>query len=278
MSTPISSNEVLNAFETVSPILPIILDNDASFAIADTQKFLKVHNSPNLTLKTIEGEAIPEGGAAREAINSGEVIIRTVPKEVYGVPFKSYAIPVKGKDGSIEGVVLVGKSLAKKNKVLELSQHLSVSAQQISDAIGLLTKSVNNLANMNMDIANNVKQTNETTKDTDSIIQFVEGVSSQTNLLGLNAAIESARAGEYGRGFNVVAKEIRKLSLSTTESIKKIDSVLKNISSSIKNITENITNSNELLQEQASAFQEIAASIEELNSAVQTMESLAEKI
>jgi len=278
MNKPISSNDVLNAFETISLVLTIILDDEVSFSIADREKFLKVYDSSNLPLNNVAGQAIPEGGAAREAINTGKVIIKTVPKEIFGIPFKSYAIPVKGKDDNAESVILVGKSLAKKNSVLDMSQHLSDSAGQITDAINSLALDVNNLANMNMDIANNMKQTSKLTEETDMIIEFVKGISSQTNLLGLNAAIEAARVGESGKGFNIVAKEIRKLSTSTTESVKKIDDLLKNVRSSIESIADNVNKSNQIYQQQASALQEIAASLEELSSTAQMMEKLSEKI
>ena len=114
---------------------------------------------------------------------------------------------------------------------------------------------------MNQQLLGETKEANERTKDTDDILTFIQGVSSQTNLLGLNAAIEAARAGEAGKGFNVVAQEIRKLSNSSNESIKKIDSVIKHISSSINSINNNLTKSNDVSQNQSAALEEIAASI-----------------
>lgn len=278
MDKLISSNEVIEAFETISPILSIILDDEASFSIADREKFLKVFDSPNLSLNNTVGQALPEKGAAREAIETGKVIIKTVPKEVFGIPFKSYAIPVKGKDDNVEYIILVGKSLVKKNSVLDMSQQLSDSAEQITGAINTLASDVNNLVNMNEEITSNIEQASKLTKETDMIIEFIKGISSQTNLLGLNAAIEAARVGELGKGFNIVASEIRKLSTSTTESVKKIEKFLDNLKISIEGITDNVVKSNQIFKQQVSALQEIAASIEELSSTAQKMEILSEKI
>jgi len=97
-------------------------------------------------------------------------------------------------------------------------------------------------------------------------------------MLGLNATIEAARAGEAGRGFKVVATEIRKLSTSTSESVKEVDVVLKNIANSIKTINEKVSKSTAVFEDQAATLQEIAASLEELNSTAQMMENLSGKI
>ncbi|AKN31308.1 chemotaxis protein [Clostridium carboxidivorans P7] len=130
----------------------------------------------------------------------------------------------------------------------------------------------------NENILQEVKDAAENVSGTDNILKFVQNISSQTNLLGLNAAIEAARAGDSGRGFSVVAEEIRKLSSNSNDSIKKIDEVLKKIEKSVINISNKVNESNTVFNAQASAIEEITASIDKLSSTAQILEELSQKL
>jgi len=278
MHNSISDNYIIDSFYNLLPYFPFMFDDDVSFGITDTQKYLKVQNSKSLVLKIKEGDKIPSSGAAYDAMKSGEVIVKIVPKEVYGVPFKSYAIPIKNEYNEVVGSILMGRSLANRNEILSLSQNLTISLSEISKAISALSSGVQNVLNMNNDIYTKVQVADESSKKTDDILKFIQGISTQTNMLGINAAIEAARAGELGKGFTVVASEIRKLSSSTSESVKQIDEVLKSISSSINNISSNINESNLIFEDQVATLEQIAASIEELNASSKSLISLSEKI
>jgi len=97
-------------------------------------------------------------------------------------------------------------------KVVEQS---SMQIKQLAEAIGYSTKQMN-------DLREHVQQIN-------SVLTVIKAVADQTNLLALNAAIEAARAGEQGRGFAVVADEVRSLAQRTQESTGEIETVIANI-------------------------------------------------
>lgn len=274
----ISENEALNSFSSLIQYLPYFFEDKVAFGITDREVFVYEENPEDLPLKIKVGSAIAEGGAVYEAIKTGKVIIKDVPKEIYGCPFKSYAVPIKDENQRIVGCIVVGKSVERKVALNENISQLSTALESISSAIGNFSTGVQQVAGMNVDILAKVQVADENSKDTDGILNFIQGIAAQTNMLGLNAAIEASRAGEAGKGFKVVATEIRKLSTSTSESVKQVDSVLKNIGATIKSINGQISESNEVFQKQAATIEEISAAIEELNATAHKLKELALQI
>lgn len=277
MSNFIFENEILNAFNKLLPYLSVFFDNEASFAITDTEKYLVNEVCPTLPLKADPGTQIPNGGAAYKAIHTGEIMTSKVPKEVYGTPFRSYAVPIK-ENGIVVGCILMGKSLKKSFDLQSAYKNQSSALQQISNAIGDLSSDLQNAVKMNDEILKNVTEAEENTKVTDEVLSLIKHISARTNLLGLNATIEAARAGDSGKGFHVVAQEVQKLSNTTNESLKKIGVVLKQINDSIKEVTEKINNAALAYQSQTASIEEIAASVQELTASSKVLEDMADNI
>lgn len=93
----------------------------------------------------------------------------------------------------------------------------------------------------------NVSMLSEKSRAIEEIIEVMESIADQTNLLALNATIEAARAGDAGRGFSVVADEIRKLSIESQESTQQVNEIIEGISKDIEDVVGSISNtSNEV--------------------------------
>jgi uncharacterized protein YukE len=278
MNDQITTHQLLDSFYEVVPYLSNLFEDDAAFALTDTQKFLLVENGNQLKFNILAGDLIPVGGAIRETLNSGKVTVMDVPAAVYGIPFKSYAVPIFDKGRKVIGVLTLGKSLERRNNLVSMINSLSTGIVQIAESTNSVSTGIEQLKNMNAEISVKVNEANESTRNTDGILDFVKDISTQTNLLGLNAAIEAARAGDAGRGFTVVAGEIRKMSASTNDSIGQIDTVLKSINASITAISSRITESNHIFIEETQEFKTIVNSISELNTTAKKLEGMLEHL
>ncbi len=137
------------------------------------------------------------------------------------------------------------------------------------------------------DIAKKISDTNEAVAKINVAIQSIESIATQTNLLSLNASIEAARAGEAGRGFSIVAEEIRTLADSSAQSAKEIKQIvgevvdLSNDSVNISNRVREVINTQQVdihkAQESFSKLSEtVASSIEEINVIKQIAGSMSE--
>jgi RNase P/RNase MRP subunit p29 len=273
-----SELDLLEAFKMVMPYLPNFFEDEISVALTDTKQFLVNQACDSIPLKAGYGDPIPQNGAGYKAIATKQTIVQEVPKEVYGVPFKSYAVPLKNANGEVVGAVMLARNIERSKKLSKISQDMAQTYKQVNDASCLLLSEIQELANINQDILDKSVQASEQTNGTTEILKFIEKISTQSNLLGLNASIEAARAGEAGRGFQVVAEEIRKMSLNTTESIKKISHVLAYIRTSIQDISSEMGNSNEMFQKQINVLEEITASFEEMDKTVHDIEEMSQKI
>jgi len=112
-------------------------------------------------------------------------------------------------------------------------------------------------------------------KDVTEIVETVEKIAEQTNLLALNASIEASRAGEYGRGFTVVAMEIRKLAEGSREAVQNINDILKAFVMEIDGLVTDIEDQYSILDDEKSSLNNLSI---ETSHTVESIQSVANLI
>ncbi|NOI73241.1 methyl-accepting chemotaxis protein [Vibrio owensii] len=161
------------------------------------------------------------------------------------------ALVVQNAEVAVNAASAASKSAEKGQQVIQASE------QQMQALLSTMMKAVpvvEELANNNASIT--------------EILTVIEGISEQTNLLALNAAIEAARAGEQGRGFAVVADEVRNLASRTQSSVGEIRDVIASVQTGTQAVVGAITEGNQKAQ----------SSAEQVNMAVEELQSIFESI
>ncbi len=268
---------ILSHFVYLADYLPEFFHEDIIIGVTNTEKFIFQSINENIPVTVKAGDPVTKGDGMYEAMHYGKTYSVIIPKEKFGVTYKSTTVPIRDKNGVIIGAFGIGRSLENQVKINSLAENLSNSLQEISKAVTQISNNVQELVKSNTEILQVAQTTKEETEKTDEVLNFLNNIAKQTNLLGLNASIEAARVGKHGRGFDIVAQEIRQLSFSSSESMKEIETTLNRVKVLVEDMVDNISKTDEIFREQAFAIEEMTANIEELTSLSVFLEEISGK-
>ena len=144
-------------------------------------------------------------------------------------------------------------------------------AQQSQDTISELINDVDSAVD-------SVNEMSEKTQGINSILDVISGIAEQTNLLALNAAIEAARAGEHGRGFAVVADEVRNLASRTKDSTEEVETALESLLQGTQVVATSMDNTKARCEETVTSSGEVAESLDSMSSFVNEIHGLSAQI
>lgn len=121
------------------------------------------------------------------------------------------------------------------NEAMSSTHQVNTKAIESQTVVGDSLEAINNLASEVSEIGSLISGLHSTTSNISNVIGVIKGIADQTNLLALNAAIEAARAGEQGRGFAVVADEVRTLAQRTQDSTIEIEDIINQLQNEANN-------------------------------------------
>lgn len=187
-------------------------------------------------------------------------------------------------DGTPQQLIAVMRDMTLEEREKEKATHMRTQIDNLSNGISEILSGVHSITIQAQDLAkaqeSSVKAADAAQKSAEStreISSLIRGIAEEINLLGLNAAIESARAGEHGKGFAVVADQVRKLAISSSDATGDIEVSLEEMKRLIIVILNHMDQISELISSQAALTQQVNASVDEINELGKQLVQIAEQ-
>jgi len=272
---------VAAAFEDFAPILADMFNEGAFIYMTDLEKVAYRQPSEKFDMPSIGiGYKLQETDVASKAIKSKQPQFAEIDASKYGEPIFVVSHPLYNEDNGTEIVATLGFVTPKKVafQLREISENVENGLTDISKAIEQLAISASEIHVNEQQLNSNIKEILVLSEEINEVSTFIKKIANETKMLGLNASIEAARAGEEGKGFSVVAQEIRKLSDQSISTVPRIKKLTDDIKAKVGEVSEKSKNSLASSEEQASASEEITASVEEITARSEELSKISKLI
>lgn len=268
---------MLEPYVQAANFLNDLIFDDVNVSVWDLEKCLTYKPGKTMPLMMNQpGDPIKEVMAVYQAIQEKRRIVKRINKsELYNQSYIVTSLPIFSAVGQVAGGMSVSQMTTQQDEMQSM-------AAELRDSINILASTTEEISSQTQEIAATcqsvlmaAQESLKRTKQTDDVLEFIKTIAAQTNLLGLNAAIESARVGEQGRGFKVVADEIRKLAANSINYVEQINGILKNIKTDGQNTYTQIEHIENAIMGIAQAITDVTQAVQKANTMALNLDDMA---
>ena len=271
-----TAQELLDWLAYSMPVVQAAMHEDAGISLTDREKFLLYKPGKNLDLKVPPGAPVKPGSSVHRAMQERRRLALRFDSSMYGLPYIAVAMPIFDEAREVIGAIAITQPVELQESIKRMSGGLldNISAlAATSEEISAQTEEIAASSRLLTDMA---RQSQARAKETDQVLGLIRNIASQTNLLGLNAAIEAARVGAQGRGFGVVAEEIRKLAGTSAESVNEVATIIAAIRKDSEVTYTQMNDMQNAIGQIAAAVSQIAESVQRITQNASELDRIAE--
>lgn len=273
-------HSVIKAFDDLAEPLAEAFPEGAFLLITDLEKVIGHHGSKKFDIPAISvGIPIGKGTTTEKCIQKNMQVTMDASAKLFGMPTRIMSIPLREPDNQkLIGTfnLLLPRVLAE--NLHDLAAKLSANIQEIASQMEQVAASASEISINGIQLLDRTNEVSRISLEINQILDFIKNVADQTKILGINASIEAARAGDHGRGFKVVAEEIRKLSDHSKGNADRIRILTKEIGNKISVMCEASEGTLRQGQEQAASTQEVSAFVMEMSQMAEKLDEVAQNI
>lgn len=271
----------LESVVKIAPHLPLWFDQDTSIYVSDIEKILVAVNHPNVNLGVYEGQPLDtlKRTLTYKALQSKRRAVAYVDKNSsqFGMPYVAIANPIE-EDNRVVGVMSVVMSTENVDALITIGAEIMATLEEIY-------ASSENLSAQSQEFSATIKHMDGETIHVKNdlalvgnITSEIKKISTQSNILGINASIESARAGEHGRGFAVVANEVRKLADNTNLSVNNIEDNVRKVQESVGVLVDSINQLTAVSESQTLGVMELTKALGQIATMAEKLVKMGQKL
>ncbi|MDH8678516.1 methyl-accepting chemotaxis protein [Fusibacter bizertensis] len=262
-----------------APTIQSLVIRDTAIAVTDLHEYVYYAKGKELNHHVKPGDPVKPGSLVEKAMTLRQKQTSIVDVTLFGTPYIGTAIPlIDPKTQEVVGSLFIGESTEKQELLKNMAKELSSNVSDITDSTRDISKKADQFSVFSNQLAELTHNFNKKIGEINSFTSMIQNISKKSNMLGINAAIESARIGEQGRGFAVVAEEISKLSKQSNDSVISISDMTRSIladSESLNNETDILTG---LSDEIMLILNSLTQNIEAIYGMVEELTSISESL